>query len=139
MTQALDQSIAELLHASRDDEAILELEVADRIFGFHAQQAVEKLLKAVIGAHGERFEHTHDLGTLVRHAEGLGKRYEIKEPLLKFLTAYAGVWRYEDPIRSLRVNVSSYVSWLSRRRLIRCNGFVPCVLKLIGPRLNRTF
>ena len=93
MTQALDQSIVELLHASRDDEAVLAIGmvVADRIFGFHAQQAVEKLLKAMIGAHGERFEHTHDLGTLLRHAEGLGEHYEIEEELLKSLTAYAGI------------------------------------------------
>ncbi len=99
MTQALDQSIAELLHASRDDETILGLgaAVVDRIFGFHAQQAVEKLLKALIGAHGQRFEHTHDLGLLMRHAEALGEYFEIKDALLKSLSAYAGIWRYQDP------------------------------------------
>jgi HEPN domain-containing protein len=48
MTQALDQSIIELLHASRDDEETIRFDVNDRSFGFHAQQAVEKLLK---GAH----------------------------------------------------------------------------------------
>lgn len=53
MTQALDQSILELLHASRDDEETLGLPVNDRTFGFHAQQAVEKLFKALIGRMGK--------------------------------------------------------------------------------------
>jgi HEPN domain-containing protein len=65
MTHALDQSILELLNASRDDEDILRLQIRDRAFGFHAQQAVEKLLKALIGGHEVRYEYTHDLWALI--------------------------------------------------------------------------
>jgi predicted nucleotidyltransferase len=73
MTHALDQSILELLHASQDDEQIMGLPVNDRSFGFHAQQSVEKLLKALIGGHVEKYEYTHDPGELLRHAEALEK------------------------------------------------------------------
>ena len=97
MTQALDQSIVELLHASRDDEATLPLPVSDRVFGFHAQQAVEKLLEALIGAHGERFQLTHDLGVLLRHAVALGETLPVDHAELEALTGYASVWRYQEP------------------------------------------
>ena len=40
-------------------------EVGDDIIGFHAQQAIEKWLKAVIAGRGEKFEYTHDLHRLV--------------------------------------------------------------------------
>lgn len=40
-------------------------EMDDEIIGFHAQQAVEKWLKAVVANRGEDFEHTHDLHRLI--------------------------------------------------------------------------
>jgi HEPN domain-containing protein len=39
--------------------------IPDEIIGFHAQQAVEKWLKALVAGRGERFEHTHDLRRLL--------------------------------------------------------------------------
>jgi hypothetical protein len=97
MTQALDQSILELLHASRDDAENLSLPVNDRTFGFHAQQAVEKLLKALIGAHGQKYQYTHDLGELIRHVEALGETIPVRSRSLEDLTLYAGRWRYQEP------------------------------------------
>lgn len=97
MTHALDQSIIELLHASRDDEDTIRLNVNDRTFGFHAQQAVEKLLKALIGAHGERYAFTHDLEALVGQAVALGEQIPVRIDLISSLTRYAGVWRYQEP------------------------------------------
>ena len=43
-------------------------DITDEIIGFHAQQAIEKWLKAIIAGRGESFEHTHDLRRLVRVA-----------------------------------------------------------------------
>jgi HEPN domain-containing protein len=40
-------------------------EINDEAVGFHAQQAVEKWLKAVIASRAEKFEHTHDLRRLI--------------------------------------------------------------------------
>lgn len=59
-----------LLRKAKEDAAALrELapnsEIADSIVGFHAQQAVEKWLKAVVASRGKTFEHTHDLRHLI--------------------------------------------------------------------------
>ena len=94
MTQALDQSIVELLNASRDDEETLHFALRDRTFGFHAQQAVEKLLKALIGGHERRYEYTHDIRSLIEQLVHLGNGDAI---LLESLTSYAGIWRYQEP------------------------------------------
>ena len=64
-------SIAELLLKSAGhDVAACELLAAsaamsDAVVGFHAQQAVEKSLKAVLSAHGVEFRRTHDLVALL--------------------------------------------------------------------------
>jgi HEPN domain-containing protein len=39
-------------------------QVADSIYGFHAQQAVEKALWAWLGLRGKRYPPTHDLPRL---------------------------------------------------------------------------
>jgi HEPN domain-containing protein len=39
--------------------------IGDAVVGFHAQQAVEKSLKAVLSANGIEFRRTHDLVTLL--------------------------------------------------------------------------
>jgi hypothetical protein len=57
----------QLLRKTADDEeaarAMLPLEsVADTIVSFHAQQAVEKSLKAVLAAREVEFPFTHDIG-----------------------------------------------------------------------------
>lgn len=97
MTQALDQSIIELLHASRDDEETIRFDVNDRTFGFHAQQAVEMLLKALIGGNGQRYAFTHDIEILVNHALTLGEQIPVRINLITSLSKYAGVWRYQEP------------------------------------------
>ena len=42
-----------------------EAEIADAIIGFHAQQAVEKALKAVLAAREVEYAKTHALGYLI--------------------------------------------------------------------------
>ena len=39
--------------------------IGDAIVGFHAQQATEKALKAVLSRHGVEFRRTHDLALLL--------------------------------------------------------------------------
>ena len=97
MTSALDQSILELLSASRDDEETIQLPVNNRTFGLHAQQASEKLLKALIGAHGQRYAFTHDIEELAKAAQSLGEQLPIDLHLIVSLTDYAGIWRYQEP------------------------------------------
>lgn len=90
-----------LLAKARGDEAALERiagapDVPDEVIGFHAQQAVEKLLKAVLAHHGIDYPRTHDIAFLLR----LTRENRIPEPpderALRALTPWAAEFRYED-------------------------------------------
>lgn len=59
-----------LARKAQDDAKAMQLlapnsEISDDIIGFHAQQAVEKWLRAVLGSRGVEFEFTHDLHRLI--------------------------------------------------------------------------
>ena len=97
MTNALDQSILELLNASRDDEETIYLPVNDRTFGLHTRQAIEKLLKALIAGHGLRYAFIHDLDTLASQATDLREILPIDLDQIGALTQYAALCRYQDP------------------------------------------
>ena len=49
-----------------------DADMPDHVVGLHAQQAVEKLLKAVLSDHGVSYGRTHDLGLLVELVESSG-------------------------------------------------------------------
>src|ERR1700732_2787627 len=66
-----------LLSLAADDELIarslLPVEgVTDAGIGFHAQQAVEKSLKAVLSLRGVEFPFTHDLDVLLEVCQARG-------------------------------------------------------------------
>lgn len=59
-----------LLAKAKDDETLLEEiisneKIRDEIIGFHAQQASEKLLKALLMAKNIPYRKTHDLRELI--------------------------------------------------------------------------
>ena len=65
------------LAKGQDDQALLDRivddeAITDAIFGFHAQQAAEKYLKAVLAIDQERPERTHDLRALADQCEQSG-------------------------------------------------------------------
>ncbi len=68
---------------------------ADETFGFHAQQAAEKLLKAALLAGGVVCPRTHRLGDLLDlgYDRGLPLPEEFEE--LNRLTPFAVEYRYE--------------------------------------------
>ena len=65
----LKQARVLLMSAEQDISALRGMAVvavfADEIFGFHAQQAAEKLLKAWLALLGETYPTTHDLARLL--------------------------------------------------------------------------
>jgi len=65
------RSLYELaMHHANAVQAMLDTEsFSDDIFGFQAQQALEKLLKSWLCIVGLRFPHTHDLELLIRLLE----------------------------------------------------------------------
>jgi hypothetical protein len=127
MIQPLDQSIIELLNASRDDEQTFAFPLNDRSFGFHAQQAIEKLIKALIGGHRQKYTFTHDLEQLVIEVQALSEKLPVDPVMLVKLTDYAGIWRYQEPeallpeqranLKQAVVNLRAYT--LSRLAVLR--------------------
>lgn len=86
--------------AQADTTAVREMapnsEIADEIIGFHAQQAVEKWLKAVIASRGQGLELTHDLHRLVMLATRGEEQLPLDVDAAIALTQYAVPLRYED-------------------------------------------
>ncbi len=74
-----------------------DAEVPDRIVGFHAQQAVELFLKAVLSLQGVGYERTHDIERLASllSAGGVEPPPDVDE--LAQLTPWAVERRYGDP------------------------------------------
>jgi HEPN domain-containing protein len=68
---------------------------SDEIFGFHLQQAAEKLLKAWLMLEGLDPQFTHDLGALAAQLRAKGAVFEGMEDLLD-LTPFASQFRYES-------------------------------------------
>jgi len=90
-----------LVRKAEGDEAILDRllddpDVPDDALGFHAQQAIEKRLKAVLAFRGIDFERTHSIGYLT----SLLEHHEIDLPdrreQIEELTPWAVAARYED-------------------------------------------
>jgi HEPN domain-containing protein len=86
--------------AAGDEAAMLALlntpAVPDDVIGFHAQQAVEKLLKALLSHRRVAFRRTHDLTELLDllALDGVTIPPQIAE--VRQLGPYAAECRYED-------------------------------------------
>ena len=79
------QAVQNMLEPERFDDAI---------FGFHAQQAAEKALKAWLSLRGVSYPPTHDLRALIRLLEVNGEaQAEIFRHLVD-LNDYAVAYRY---------------------------------------------
>jgi HEPN domain-containing protein len=95
------RDLARVLLDRADDDITLvrhvadDAEIADAIIGFHAQQAVEKALKAVLAAREIEFAKTHALGYLI----GLVEANAIEAPAAVLnageLSPWAVDFRYE--------------------------------------------
>jgi HEPN domain-containing protein len=90
-----------LLHKAQQDEFALEKLIPDpgspdEIIGFHAQQAIEKTLKAVLTNSAIYYGRTHDLGVLLDllRANGVSFPEEFEE--IRRLTPFAARFRYAD-------------------------------------------
>jgi HEPN domain-containing protein len=94
-----------LLGTAHDDEfaarSVLPIEgVADAIVGFHAQQAVEKAIKAVLAARSIEFPFTHELRRLRELCTKSGIELPSTLDGMEALTPFAMAERYgsEAPI-----------------------------------------
>ena len=116
----------EMLAAAERDIAALRImldpaQIADSIFGFHVQQAVEKSLKAWLVFLVDDFPFTHDLALLL---ELLGDHADVSayEELIQY-TPYAVQLRYDVfdadlPIDRQDALADSEALWTSVRDLV---------------------
>jgi len=98
MTGPKVSSIEKLLRASSSDEATLLFPIPDPAFGFHCQQSVEKLYKALLVARTGTHPFTHDLLSLRKALEKTGLILPVCSFPIERLVEYAGDARYDDPI-----------------------------------------
>ncbi len=94
-----------LLRKARQDQLVLERLLEDRdvdddTLGFHAQQAVEKLLKAVLASRGVEYPRTHNLRVLIEllAKDGIQMPEELSQ--IARLTQFGTTFRY-DAIQSV--------------------------------------
>lgn len=90
-----------LVKKAADDEALLaeilsSRRVSDEIFGFHCQQAAEKLLKALLSQAGIAYARTHNLRLLMDLLADSGRPLPPDLDDLDMLTPYGTLFRYED-------------------------------------------
>ena len=90
-----------LLRKAREDHHAAACLAADAdaslwTVGFHAQQAVEKAVKAALMRRGVRYPFTHDIAALLKlaHQEGLPLPAHSED--MPYLTPFGTLFRYED-------------------------------------------
>ena len=119
MTHA-DQARLLLRKASQDQDILERLigdpSIEDESLGFHAQQAAEKLLKALLVIHGLDYPRTHDLDLLLGLLERGG--VVIPDPLQRVveLSPMATVYRYEDLPLDLNLPRGQWPHWIAGLR-----------------------
>lgn len=114
-----------LLGAAGQDEAVVrELldnpRIGDAVIGFHAQQAVEKLSKAVFARRGIDYPLTHDIATLLDQLGREGLPGDLPTDAAEELTPWATELRYGTGSKShldrraaLRV-IEAFRAWADR-------------------------
>lgn len=94
--------------------------------GFHAQQCVEKYLKAVLVTKGIEFPKTHDIEKLVGLLP-LGIRISLPIAAQRLLTTYATVTRYPGNHEPVTRTEARQAVALARRVGKSLQGFLPAV------------
>ena len=111
-----------LLRIAREDQETFLLIAEERTklrrqTFFHAQQAVEKALKAVLVVHEISVRKTHDLEELYGNVESAGLLCPLALDELVQLMPYAAMFRYDDTdipkldIAVARLIVSRMLEW----------------------------
>ena len=90
-----DIEILQLMHDSTGG--------SDEIFGFHAQQAAEKSLKAWLALLGEVYPLTHDLDALIERLSGRNADVGRYRELTAY-SAFAVQFRYEGMTEGISID-----------------------------------
>lgn len=115
-----------LLRKAREDadavgKLVADASIADTIVGFHAQQAAEKALKAVLAASGDDFPWTHDLRYLIERLSDLETPLPSSLHEIRQLGPWAVEFRYgetiDDPLdrEQAAALVGEAIAWAEAR------------------------
>jgi len=98
----LEEAMLLLRKAREDADAVEKLAsdqgIADSVVGFHAQQAAEKAMKAVLASCGDEFPWTHDLRHLMDRLEGIATPLPDSLSDVRTLAPWAVEFRYGETI-----------------------------------------
>ena len=121
MTPQREEAARLLRLAGRDQAAFVALigapGVSAAVAFFHAQQAAETALKAVMCLHALEYRRTHDLEELAGQLADAGHPPSVAEADLRLLTPYAVEYRYDDEAPELlsvaqaQAVVSAVLAW----------------------------
>ncbi len=100
MKPAMNEATALARAAERDWEILLVIVDAPRVatvgICFHVQQCVEKYFKALLIAHGQKFERTHNLSALAKRLGNLAGTQPLDNMALSTINPCAVTLRYGD-------------------------------------------
>lgn len=100
MRPAVSEAAEMARAAERDWEIILVIVDAPTIaisgVCFHVQQCIEKYYKALLTAHGQSFERTHNLSALAKKLGGLAGTQPLDNMALSTINPCAVAMRYGD-------------------------------------------
>ena len=90
-----------LLRKAAQDMAVLnkltdDQEISDETLGYHAQQAAEKLIKALLALKGHPYPRSHNIGLLLDVLQSHGMPLPRRFDNLDALTPFGTVFRYDD-------------------------------------------
>jgi HEPN domain-containing protein len=101
----LEEALLLLRKAQEDADVVMKLvsdtDIADSVVGFHAQQAAEKALKAVLAASGDDFPWTHDLRHLMDRLETIETPLPASLREVRVLIPWAVEFRYGETVEDL--------------------------------------
>ena len=132
-----ERTLAEtlLLAAKRDEQAFRKLAedptLHDSLAGFHAQQAIEKALKAVLAQAGIEFRRTHDIAELLDRLEDSGLPAPPYADRLDELNPYAVEVRY-GMIEPTGLNRTATAHWV-REVIIWSSTYVQAAQRSPSP------
>jgi hypothetical protein len=97
MTAGIDRHAQVLLIKAAEDETVLSAAgIPDGPFGFHVQQAVEKLLNALLSQLSIEYKLTHDLNQLELQLRDAGEALPTGLEDFSRIGAFAVTNRYDD-------------------------------------------
>jgi HEPN domain-containing protein len=109
-----------LRKASQDRLALEKLiddpEIEDDLLGFHAQQAAEKILKALLAARGVDYPKTHNLRVLIELLAAEDIRLPAKLAEIDRLTQFGTTFRYDTTSSIDATERALWLEWIHALR-----------------------